>query len=269
MIWNGFKIIFISAAIIGLLSFLYFTGFSDPIKKGVYSFFGPAMSRLYSASSDIRSGFADRGEIKDMSLKMKELENKTAKLLSENAKLKEIKEENERLRSYLDFLEKNDLSYKMAHVVSKGSSAALKREAESITIDRGKGDGLYPGLAVINSQGVVIGKIKEVEEGFSRVELSNSGGCKLAATIQNEDRTIGVVGGELGLTMNMDFIAQDEEINKGDTVVTSGLEENIPRGLLIGEVSRVDSSSNEIWKSVVVESPADFNDVLIVSAVIP
>ena len=63
----------------------------------------------------------------------------------------------------------------------------------------------------------------------------------------------------------MDFIAQDEEISTGDLVISSGLEENIPRGLVIGEVSKINSDSNEIWKSVVIEPLVDFDDLIIVS----
>ncbi len=266
---NNFKTITVLIAIAGLLVFLYFVDFLSPIRGVVHKGLSPAMSHLYSFGSNIKNAYRKQADKLDMAGEMRVLEEKVDRLLVENAELKEIKEENERLRGHLDFLDNKDFGYKMAHVISKGLAVALKESEKDIIIDKGKAQGLYPGLAVVNSQGVLVGKIAKVDENVSRVNLSNNEDCKLAATIQNNDRTIGIVKGELGLTMRMDFIAQNEQINEGDLVVTSGLEESIPRGLVVGEVSRIDSSSNEIWKSVVIESPADFEDLIMVSVIMP
>ncbi|HTX86704.1 MAG TPA: rod shape-determining protein MreC, partial [Candidatus Nanoarchaeia archaeon] len=85
----------------------------------------------------------------------------------------------------------------------------------------------------------------------------------------NVDRTIGVTDGNLGLTINMDYIPQMEQINLGDLAVTSGLEPNIPRGLLIGQVAKVDKGSNDIWQSANIQPAADLNNLTIVSVLIP
>ncbi|MBD3248260.1 rod shape-determining protein MreC [Candidatus Falkowbacteria bacterium] len=266
---KNIKKTFIIAAIIGLLAFLYFTNIFDFAKEKIYQAINPAASGLYSLGANIRNGFESRTDQKELSHKVKELENDRNALLVENARLKELEEENKELRSYLEFLDEKKYSYKMAHVIAIGVEASSEREEKSIVIDKGRSEGLYPGLGVVDSRGVLVGKLEKVEEKASRVVLTTNGSCKLAATIQNMERTIGIVSGEMGLTMSMELIPQDEEVEAGDLIVTSGLEDDIPRGLLIGEVSRVNSNNNEIWKSVVIEPLADFSDLIIVSVIIP
>jgi cell shape-determining protein MreC len=93
----------------------------------------------------------------------------------------------------------------------------------------------------------------------------------LAAAVQgqNDQKTSGVVEGDLGLTIKMDFIPQAEKIKVDDIVVTSGLEKNIPRGLVIGKIIQVNSDSNEIWQKATVESLMNLEDLTIVSILPP
>ena len=67
----------------------------------------------------------------------------------------------------------------------------------------------------------------------------------------------------------MNYIPQTEKINAGATVVTSGLGANIPRGLVIGRVKEVRSESNAVWTDATIEPLVDFNNLTIVSIIIP
>jgi rod shape-determining protein MreC len=72
----------------------------------------------------------------------------------------------------------------------------------------------------------------------------------------------------MGLTVVMEFIPQTEDIRTGDVVVTSGLERNIPPGLVIGKVTEVNNKSNEVWQSVNIEPLVDLDELTIVAVVI-
>jgi rod shape-determining protein MreC len=80
---------------------------------------------------------------------------------------------------------------------------------------------------------------------------------------------MGITEGDLGLTIKMNFIPQSDTINLDDTVITSGLGGNIPRGLVIGKVSQVNNRSNEIWQDVSIEPLINLNSLTIVSVLIP
>lgn len=266
---SNVKSIFIFLAIIGLLVFLYFTDIFSPVKEKIYEALNPVAVQLYSFGSNINNIYQRQADKADLSKELEEFKKEVNELKVENAELKEVSEENEKLRSYLEFLEENHFSYKMAHVISNGFVSSPEESERDIIIDKGSADGLFSGLAVVDSSGALVGKISRVEEKVSRISLLTSSECKLAATIQGGDRTIGVASGKLGLTVNMGFINQDEDIEEKDLVVTSGLEEDVPRGLLIGEVKEINSNSNEIWKSVIIEPKTSFNDLMIVSVILP
>jgi rod shape-determining protein MreC len=69
--------------------------------------------------------------------------------------------------------------------------------------------------------------------------------------------------------MKMSFIPQSAVIKPGDSVVTSGLEEAIPRGLVIGKVLEVKSESNAMWQTAVIEPLISPDDLIIVSVLLP
>ena len=157
----------------------------------------------------------------------------------------------------------------MSNVISRGEAIETSSRGESIIIDKGSRDGVSPGLAIVNGQGIIIGKVAEVKENISQVNLTNNSKCKLAATILNQEKTSGIAEGELGLTIKMKFIPQESEVAVGDIIVTSGLEQAIPRGLVIGKVTQVEKENNDIWQLATIESLVNTQDLVIVSVLIP
>ena len=68
--------------------------------------------------------------------------------------------------------------------------------------------------------------------------------------------------------MLLDLIPQDQEINIGDLVITSGLENNIPRGLLIGEVVEVISQVGQIFKQAKIIPPFNYQNLQTLTLII-
>jgi len=115
----------------------------------------------------------------------------------------------------------------------------------------------------------MIGKISEIYDYSSKVLLLTDNRSRVAATIQNQDKTAGLVEGQFGLSMTMVNIPQDQEIEEGDLIVTSGLEGDIPRGLLIARVEGVSSVESEIFKAAMLSSIASLSDLNYVLVVLP
>ena len=63
----------------------------------------------------------------------------------------------------------------------------------------------------------------------------------------------------------MDFIPRNEVVLVGDMVVTSGLEETIPRGLLIGEVAVAQNEAYQPFQQAVLTPSTDLTKLFIVS----
>lgn len=253
-------------AVIGLLIFLHVTKIIKPVETLIINILNPIFSGFYSISSDLRSTYNDQTDKRDLAEINKEIEKKNNELTVENTRLKVLEEENKVLREHLKFLVKAEYNYIMANIISRG---ILDDSNQSVIINRGSRDGLYSGLAIISSQGIIIGKITEARDNISEICLITSSQCRLAATVLNNDKTSGIAQGDLGLTIKVDFIPQTEEINIDDTIITSGLEQDIPRGLVIGRVTEVNKESNKLWQNAIIEPLVDLDELNIVSVLLP
>lgn len=261
---TGKKILWITAiAVIILASHLL--GIFRPVENIVTLTLNPVMRSLYSISSEIKGKYETKEDKAWLNQRVQELEGKVNNLAADNARLRIVEEENKILRQSLDFLSENEYEYVVGSVISRGEITGDSKQTEKIIIDKGRADGLQKGLVVVTEHGVVAGKIIEAKERTSYVYLVNNKDCRLAATVMGEEKTSGIVQGELGLTMKMEFIPQTQIIEEGDTVVTSGLEAEIPRGLVIGRVTKVVRESNDLWKTATIEPLLDTENLIIVS----
>jgi len=254
-------------AVIGLLIFLHFTQILTPVESLIIRILNPVFSSFHSASTYLRITYNEQTDKRSMINIVNQLENTVSNLIVENAKLESIKEENEVLREYLKFTKESENFFVLGNIISRERSNS-KDFDYNIIVDKGEDDGIEVGAGVV-SNGIIIGKVKEVKKNLSKVCIITTKDCKLAVTIQNLDKTTGVAMGELGLTIKMEFIPQTEEVKIGDNIITSGLEENIPRGLVIGKVSEVNKESNELWQIATIEPIENLDNIVIVSIIIP
>jgi len=268
--------IFVLIVVIGLLIFLHFIKVLSPLENITARAISPIAGQLYSVSSSLRVALSERTDKEELLVILKDLQAEINQIKAENARLKSIEEENKKLRQYLKFSTKNEFNFVLANVISRGIFADPVNGQQSLIIDKGAANGLAPGLAAVNSEGIIVGKIAEVKENTAKIYLATGSNCKLAAAIQgrqeepgNKNKTMGIVEGNLGLTINMNFVPQAEEIRVGDTAVTSGLEKSIPAGLVIGRIVEVDKTSNEVWQKATIEPLINLDELTIVSVLRP
>lgn len=244
---------------------LHYLGALRPLERFFFYVSKPVASSFYNISLKTNKAFNESQE-DDPFLTINKLQEEIASLSISKSEYKEVVDENIRLKELLGFDSKNDFNLVLAAVVAKEN---FEQDSQDLIINKGAIDGLSSGLAVVNEQGILIGKIVEVKESISKICLSINPGCEFSASIQNSGRTQGLVTGNLGLTAKMNYIPQLEKINTNDLVITSGLGGKIPRGLVIGRITEIRSEKNEVWQEAIIEASLDFNNLTIVSAVIP
>ena len=253
-------------AVVLLLIFLNIIGFSSWGQRAVFKIIYPGSIFI----RDISQGFIledkSKSELLEENLIL-QVENE--KYESRIASLIFLEEENERLRQHLNFLQEKSLNYVLANVVWQENLLNFSHYNQNMIIDRGSIDGIRKGLAVLNESGVVVGKIIDASEKNSQACLINNTFCKMAVSVDNSSRSIGVAEGDLGLSIQVNFVSQSEEINIGDRIISSGLEQDIPAGLAVGRVIRVEKDVNDIWQQVNAEPFFRVNNLSIVSVVIP
>lgn len=256
----------IALAVVALLFFLHWTGLTRSGERTLLAAIQPIASRLYSWSSSISSSYASRREVFDFQAEIERLRREVAGLTVENSRFREIVEENEKLRKVLSFQDNQNFSAIVASIIAKEEAGEDRRD---LVINRGRQDGLRPGLGVVSDEGGVVGKVVEVKDRTAKICLVTSPGCRLAATVQNQLKTQGLTDGDLGLTIKMSYIPQLEKIAQDDLVITSGLDGDIPRGFVIGRVTQVMNESNEVWQEATIEPLINFNNLTIVSVIVP
>ncbi len=179
------------------------------------------------------------------------------------ATLKLLQDENIELRNQLNFFS----AHKFVHIGAEVIGKNIEPLGNTLIVNRGKKDGVQEGNAVIISQGVLIGKIAKVEEESSLVRLLNDNQSKVAATILNHEKSLGVIEGGYGISVRMAFIPQQEDIRVGDLIVTSGLEQGMPRGLLIGNVVVVEKEAYEPFQRAILSPAVSLSSISFVSIV--
>lgn len=269
MIKIRFKNISKYGAVLVLLVFLHYVGILGPVESLVQRISSPLMYQIYGVGSFFRSRYYEQNDIAGLSNKNRILEAQVRALTAGQAEMIKYKEENERLRGMISFFDENKGKYLPSNVISRSDHLGTANDDQSIIIDKGSDDGLKDGLAVLDHEGNVVGKISDTKEKISRVDLLTSSRCKLAVSVVNAERTIGVAKGELGLTTRIDFIPQTEILHKEDLVLTSGLEIDIPRGLSVGRIDQVNKESNELWQDAYIRPISNLNDLSIVSVILP
>lgn len=121
-----------------------------------------------------------------------------------------------------------------AHIIARGETPA-----STVIIDRGANDGIAEGSAVVIGNGILYGTVVSLEDTQALVRVTEDSNSALSATIQGTTKTMGLVVGQEGAALEMQYIPQDTAITAGDVVVTSGLGGKIPEGLILGTVQSV------------------------------
>lgn len=159
------------------------------------------------------------------------LQSRVEELEMSNRALESRAAEAERLASLLNFRETHaEVPMLAAQVIGSGTEAS----SHTVIINRGERDRLRKNMPVITPDGVV-GKIVEVYPSASQVLLITDKDSGLGALLGNS-RTHGIVKGTGDSFVRLDYLVNDEKVNTGDVVVTSGEDRIFPKDLPVGTV---------------------------------
>ena len=135
----------------------------------------------------------------------------------------------------------------------------------TITIDKGKKDGIKKNMAVITKDGL-IGKISKTSNYSSEVKLitSDDTNFKVSIAIKTNDKdNYAILSGydKKSGTIKATGIDKTTNIEVGNRVVTSGLGEMFPAGIYIGEVEKIEKDKYNLSKTIYIKTYQDFNNI--------
>jgi len=167
-----------------------------------------------------------------------------------------------RLRSQLLFAQKKAHKEIFSEII--GESADNTHQIR--LINRGSNQLLQRNYIVIRKEGLV-GRIQSVSPYQSSVQLIIDHRSRVPALIQR-NRVRGLIYGTHD-GMEMRQINQHAKIKIGDRVISSGLGNLYPKGILIGWVSGIHHQSHELFKTARLDSAVDFNQIEEVFTILP
>jgi rod shape-determining protein MreC len=257
------KVVILIVSIVLLILFLHFIRVLSPLERGIVYLTKPVMRLTYSLSNKIGDNYLSFRSKQDLLRENKELKDQIAILLKEKSYFENEKEENEFLREQLKFSQTMSYEFVIANVIGKN----IGGKPNSLLLDVGTQSGLVVGQPVLGAAGIVVGKISKVENNRSLMTLINDDLSRIAVKIQGRTKTMGVVEGEFGLGLKMGFIPQNEIVFEGDLVVTSGIEENVPANLVVGQIERIKKEPEALFHEATIKSPIDFSKITMVNIV--
>ena len=170
------------------------------------------------------------------------LKQRVAELQKENHQMKEMAIANERLQKLLQFREKISSSVIAAEVIGQDPSSWFK----SVTLNKGEKDGVRKGMAVISGEGV-IGQILKTAPDYATVLLITDYNSAIDSIVRRT-RAKAIVEGKGENRCLLKYLLRADDVIVGDIVVTSGLGGNFPKGLMVGEIKRVDKRGHGIFQ---------------------
>ncbi len=254
------KIFLILFLIIIVFIILNLTGFSKEVRNFFYFISAPIQKTFWQTGMKTSEFFGAIWKTKILTEENEVLRRKIQELLTENVRLKELKEENEFLREALNIGLEKDFQLILSKAISKDISQ------DSLLIDKGLKDGVSKGLPVITNQKILLGKIEKVYQDFSEVILTSNKDISFDAKISDKE-IYGVVKGKGSSKIYLDLIPKDKEILKGDLVVTTAMGGIFPEGLLVGTIKEVKKSDVEPWQRAEIEAGftlQNINDLFII-----
>jgi rod shape-determining protein MreC len=221
----------IFAAVLG-----YFLSFGPDstrsLQAGFYQLISPFLttgSGLEKQITSVRTGLKSLEELEKDNAALR-VENRA--LNATNQALRDVEREVNRLRLALAYRERSVFKLVPAEIVARDASTWWR----TITINRGKRDGIEGDMPVVTDVGLV-GKTTTVSDSISVVLLLSDENCRVSANIEGT-REQGIAAGErvvgaLTPVLDLNFLSKQANLQPGQKVYTSGVGGVFPSGLFI------------------------------------
>jgi rod shape-determining protein MreC len=260
---------------IGLIVFIAVMGFTlgrtrlTWPEKFMNDAFGTVQGALYRPAGAVVNFFGDLGRLSDVYKENQQLRQTVARYAQDQLKYNFIEAENERLKNALQFTDKQKQLYHYRYLIAQVVGSSLNPLDQTIKINLGSRDGIKSQMAVTTTDGL-IGLISHVSEFTSTVEpitqLSPESpqGVQVAATIfGKESSSFGIIDSfdkQTGM-LQMSKIDENDKMVKGDKVITSGLGNVFPRGIMIGTVESRQVGDFGLTQKASVRPAANFDHI--------
>lgn len=202
-----------------------FVGVSLPVVK-IAAFPFNTMINLFINFQELVDAKEENEILKEENQKMRALYSKAI----------HIKNENQELKNLLQFAIPKSTEY----VLTKISGRSHGLFNQNIFVEAGANRNIQEG-SVVTGEVAMIGRITDVTEDKSRLILVTDPSSRIPI-IASEARARGILIGANNNLMEILYLSKNHQIKVGEMIFTSGDGDNLPAGILIGVVRKVDKT---------------------------
>jgi len=186
-------------------------------------------------------------------------------LAEENARLRESLKGSFHTTDTLVYYQHDSL---FRFISAKVISNTVNKQKNYLMLNKGKAHGIEKDMGVITSHGIV-GTVIDVSENFSRVMSILHENNRINARIKKNNH-IGNVewDGESYTHGLLTDIPTHVELNKGDTIITSGNSFIFPEGILVGTVEEHPVNKGEKFNKARIKFSVDYNSLYFVYVIV-
>ncbi len=185
------------------------------------------------------------------------LQQQNILLQDELSKLRSIEKENQELKSLLRLEESYNYPLQITRVVTK----QLNTLNNSLSVNVGSNEGIQRGMPLINSDGL-IGKVILSASNYSQIMPLSHPLFRVSAQIQ-DSKANGIITWDISSPsyLIMDFVPKTVPIDTGMVIQTSGLGNEFPAGIPIGQVVDFRSQEGTNTQQIKIEPFSKLNEV--------
>ena len=266
--------------VLGLLLLVFHeSGYLTPVENVLHYVLDP-LQRAFSSVVEATGGlFETVREVRELRAEVEELQVQVDALTVENVRLREYEAGVEQYRALLNFVSEYPISaylgadvigweacdtFPCGEVVGTEPNPYLRY----VTINVGTRQEVEVGMPVVSSGAGLVGRVAQVGPRTAKVQLLTDPDSAVAALLQTS-RVTGLVVGRPDGVLCMEYIPQEESINVGEIVLTSGLGGFVPKGLVVGQVTEVQQVDYALFQTAIVRPVVDFSRlelVLVITA---
>ena len=257
-------------ASVGLLTAAFGdSGPFSPIQRAAQGILSPIEAGASTALKPVRDAFNWVGDTFDAQSENDDLRTEVEDLREQLATAETGLRDAEQLDALAELQGESDFPQGTEPVTARVIAQSPTAWFSTIQIDAGTDDGVEVDQPVVTGGGLA-GKVTDASGGTATVTLITDADSAVSAEVV-PDGAGGVLKPQVGNPEDLllEFLERDAEIDEGATVVTSGstssrFESLFPRGVPIGEVSRVDADERELYQRVHVRPHADLRTMDVV-----
>lgn len=197
-------------------------------------------------------------DIENLQNENEELKERNSKLETELRELESIKADNATLQEYMNLTKKYaDYNTIPAYVINKDVS----NYSSDLIINVGTEDGVKENMTVIADKGLV-GHVISVTNNTAKVQVIVDGASTVSCNISTTEENIICKGTlENNQILRASYIPTGAELIQGDNVYTSGIGGIYRKGILIGTIKDIITTSNITDRYAIIEPAVDFSTI--------